>query len=139
MLRFFALAIVLAIGSAAVADDAPLVAVGVAKVDITPTEPIRLSGYGFRRTPHEGVIHPIWAKAVSIGDDASGPAVWLMVDATCIPERDRRVARRSASSSLTSSRFVTHTHRADGGRRVVTVRRSDAAGTRSRGSTLHRN
>ena len=40
--------------------------VGVAKVDITPSYPIRLSGFGFRRTESEGVTQRIWAKALAI-------------------------------------------------------------------------
>ncbi|QIF03512.1 hypothetical protein [Roseimicrobium sp. ORNL1] len=33
--------------------------VGVAKADITPTEPIRLAGYASRNKPHESVEQPI--------------------------------------------------------------------------------
>ena len=43
--------------------------VGVAKRDITPDYPVRLSGFGFRRTESEGVTQRIWAKALAIGAD----------------------------------------------------------------------
>jgi len=99
------------------AQDYVLTPVGVAKVDITPTEPIRLSGYGFRRTPHEGVVHPIWAKALAIGHDDSGPAVLLMVDGTCIPQAvtDEVARRLEARGKVTPDKFgltYTHTHTA---------------------------
>lgn len=117
MLRSLALVFWLTIAVTASASEPPLVDVGVAKIEITPTEPVRLSGYGFRRAPHEGVIHPIWAKAIAIGDDASGPAVWLIVDATCIPEAvtDEVARRLSDKSAVRPDKFAlsfTHTHTA---------------------------
>ncbi|MEM7012128.1 MAG: hypothetical protein AAF585_11650 [Verrucomicrobiota bacterium] len=33
----------------------PQLQAGVASIDITPTEPIRLAGYSSRTVPHEGV------------------------------------------------------------------------------------
>src|SRR5438270_13261656 len=54
--------------------------VGVAAIDITPSYPVRLSGFGFRRQESEGVTQPIFAKALAIGDDADGPALLLTVD-----------------------------------------------------------
>ena len=46
--------------------------IGVAQVDITPDYPIRLSGYGGRRTESEGVTQQIWAKALAIDDTRPG-------------------------------------------------------------------
>ncbi len=57
--------------------------VGVAKIDISPYGPIRLSGYlrvGERAKESEGVLQPIWAKALAIGSDAQGPSVVITVD-----------------------------------------------------------
>ena len=45
------------------ADKNNVIQVGVAEVDITPDYPIRLSGYGSRRTESDGIIQRIWAKA----------------------------------------------------------------------------
>jgi len=59
---------------------------GVAKVDITPDYPIRLSGYGGRRKEHEGVVHPVWAKAVAFGSDTQGPTVLITVDNLGVPD-----------------------------------------------------
>src|SRR2546430_983100 len=54
--------------------------VGVAKVDVTPGYPIRLSGYGDRRTVSEGAAQQIWAKALAIGSDQDKPVIWITVD-----------------------------------------------------------
>src|SRR5438132_4817394 len=58
----------------------PSYSVGVAKVNITPGYPIRLSGYGDRRTVSEGVAQQIWAKALAIGSDQEKPVIWITVD-----------------------------------------------------------
>jgi hypothetical protein len=44
---------------------------GVAKVAITPKEPMWMAGYGNRTKPSEGVLHELSAKALAI-EDASG-------------------------------------------------------------------
>ena len=60
--------------------------VGVAAVDITPDYPVRLSGFGFRRTESEGVTQRIWAKAIAFGgDDGARPG----------GDRHRRQPRRA--------------------------------------------
>ena len=45
-----------------------LIPVGAARVDITPDYPVRLSGYGSRKTWNEGVEQKLWARALVIGD-----------------------------------------------------------------------
>ena len=47
---------------------------GVAKIDITPDYPVRLAGFGFRRTESEGVTQQIHASALAI-DDGGDPIV----------------------------------------------------------------
>jgi hypothetical protein len=59
--------------------------VGVAKIDITPSYPIRLSGFGFRRTESEGVTQRIWAKALAIEDKSNKPVVLIAVDNVGVP------------------------------------------------------
>ena len=54
------------------------IAVGVAEIDITPTEAIRLTGYGNREQPTADVRQRLWAKALAFGDDK--PAVLIAVD-----------------------------------------------------------
>src|SRR5262249_55232365 len=50
------------------AGDADTYPVGVAAVDVTPSYPIRLHGFGFRRAESEGVRQHVFAKALAVGD-----------------------------------------------------------------------
>src|SRR5687768_1177369 len=91
--------------------------VGVAAVDITPDYPVRLSGFGFRRTESEGVTQRIWAKAMAFGDDARGPAILVTVDNLGVPiSMTRDVAGRLArKAKVDPTRFAvtsSHTHTA---------------------------
>lgn len=89
--------------------------VGVARIDITPDYPIRLSGFGFRRTESEGVTQRIWAKALAIDDGE--PAVFLAIDTCGISAAHVRelAARLEKKARLKPDRLavtVTHTHTA---------------------------
>ena len=35
---------------------------GVGRIDVTPDNPVRLSGFGFRREESEGITQRIWQK-----------------------------------------------------------------------------
>jgi hypothetical protein len=87
--------------------------VGVAKIDITPNYPVRLSGFGVRRTESEGVRQRIWAKALAIDDGQ--PAILITVDNLGIPAYlVDQVAGRLAEK-VKRDRFAitaTHTHTA---------------------------
>jgi hypothetical protein len=76
---FFFVAAALTAGATA-ADPMGVYHVGVAAQDITPNYPIRLNGFGFRRTESEGVTQRIWAKALAIGSDEQKPLVLVTVD-----------------------------------------------------------
>src|SRR5689334_14821161 len=79
--------------------------VGVAQVDVTPTYPVRLSGFGFRRTESEGVTQKIWAKALAVGDRE--PAVLLTADNLGVPARIAdEVASRLAKHGLRRDRLA---------------------------------
>jgi len=89
--------------------------IGVAKVDITPTEPVRLSGYGSRRAEHEGVVQRIWAKAIALQSGEGQPAVLLTVDNCGVPASMRDAVRQrvNARTPLADERFAvcsSHTH-----------------------------
>lgn len=91
------------------------VPVGAAAVDITPDYPVRLSGYGGRREPHQGVAQRIYAKALAIGADAPGPAVLVTVDNCGVPASMRAevVRRLAAKTRVRDSHFAiasSHTH-----------------------------
>src|SRR5438477_8643151 len=60
--------------------------VGVAKRDITPAYPVRLSGFGGRRMESGGITVPIYARALVIGSDEEGPALLIVVDTTGISD-----------------------------------------------------
>ena len=65
---------------------AQTMSVGVARVDITPEYPVRLSGFGFRRAESEGVTLKIWAKALVFADEKEGPAILITTDNLCVPD-----------------------------------------------------
>ena len=97
---------------AAAAAAAAEVPVGVAKVDVTPTHPVVLTGYGSRTTEFEAVDAPIQARAMAIGDD---PAVVVAIDVCGVPASFVAEARRrvAASGAFDPARLVvaaTHNH-----------------------------
>jgi neutral/alkaline ceramidase-like enzyme len=111
---------VVLIGAAARAEQPPVAPqthlVGAAVRDITPDYPIRLSGFGSRRTESEGVTVPIHARALAIGADAEGPVVLLVVDTTGVSDSlVSEVARRLQPLGIRPERLAvtgTHTHTA---------------------------
>lgn len=48
--------------------------IGFGKVEITPQEPVRLSGYAVREKPHEGVADPLFARAMVLTELAAPSA-----------------------------------------------------------------
>jgi hypothetical protein len=104
--------------------DEPLVDVGVAKIDITPDSPIRLTGYASRKTEAAEVESRLWAKALAIGSDrtagvaeaqAPGPVVLVTVDNLGVPAqiRDAIAAGLHRRRGIADARFSicsSHTH-----------------------------
>jgi hypothetical protein len=90
--------------------------IGVAKIDVTPDYPIRLNGYGSRRTESEGILQHLFAKAIAIGRDEEGPALLVTVDNCVFPEYLREeLLKRLAQKKITSEKFAvctSHTHSA---------------------------
>jgi hypothetical protein len=93
-----------------------LMNVGVARVDITPQEPIRLAGYGARgKTPSEGVLQSLGAKAIAFGNENGKPSLLITVDLLGIPANitERLAASLADKIGLESSQLVilaSHTH-----------------------------
>ncbi len=122
MRRFFlgmAIFAGLIVSDAAAAADGPATySVGVGQADITPEYPVRLSGFGFRRTESEGVTQQIWAKALAISSTPeSDPVVLITVDNLGVPASmcDDIAKRLQAKVGLKRSRIsitATHTHTA---------------------------
>jgi putative membrane-bound dehydrogenase-like protein len=91
--------------------------VGVAKVDITPSTPIRLTGYAARKTESEGVEHRLFARALAIGTGKGDACVLVTLDTMAMPrEVVEEVARRlKEKAGLARERLAvcaTHTHAA---------------------------
>ncbi len=93
------------------------VEVGVAQIDITPDYPIRLNGYGSRRTVSEGIIQRIYAKALVIGNDDEVPVVMVTVENCGLPDEfvEEVSERIEQKADIPRENFVacfTHTHSA---------------------------
>lgn len=91
------------------------VELGVARRDVTPAEPIRLTGYASRKAPHVGVEQNLWAKALAIGSDREGPAVLITLDNCGVSEGTWREVRSrlAKSAKIRPDRIViasSHTH-----------------------------
>jgi putative membrane-bound dehydrogenase-like protein len=92
--------------------------VGLARVDVTPQTPIRLSGFASRLTESTGVRHPIYARAMAIRPASGGePVVVITVDSLCIPAylRDEVASRLKAKKNIANDRLAicsTHSHTA---------------------------
>ena len=90
--------------------------VGVAQIDITPEGPIRLAGYGVRKkTPSEGVLQRLGAKALAFGKDAQKPSILITVDLLGIPARitSKLTDQLSAKIGIDPANlaiFASHTH-----------------------------
>lgn len=98
------------------ADEEPTRLIGVARRDITPAYPIRLSGYAVRKTEATNAAQRLWAKALAIGNDEQSPGILITVDNTGVPKHVRdEVAARLARRRIDPSRVAvcsTHTHSA---------------------------
>src|SRR5262245_55886868 len=104
MTRFlWSAAIILLLTSITRAADQPATEyrVGMARIDITPKHPVRLNGFGSRRTESEGVTQRIWASALAIDDGSKSPALLITVDILGIPSEIRdELARRLDARKL---------------------------------------
>jgi len=88
---------------------------GVARVKITPEQPIWLSGYAARNHPSEGVVHDLWIKAVAFEDARGGRAVIVGADLIGLPRAitDPVAARLEKQYGVERARLLfnaTHTH-----------------------------
>ena len=97
--------------------------VGVAKIDITPHNPIRLSGYGDRKTESDGILQPISAKALTFGNDREGVSVLITVDLIGIPGHitSRLYERLASKIQLDTADLVICTSHTHGGPEVGTL------------------
>ncbi|MFM8393486.1 MAG: neutral/alkaline non-lysosomal ceramidase N-terminal domain-containing protein, partial [Acidobacteriota bacterium] len=70
---------------------------GVARVAITPTEPVWMAGYASRTRPAEGKVHDLYARALALEDRRGARVVIVTTDHLGIPrEMGEEIARRVA-------------------------------------------
>ncbi|MEJ7591550.1 MAG: neutral/alkaline non-lysosomal ceramidase N-terminal domain-containing protein [Planctomycetaceae bacterium] len=88
--------------------------VGVAALDITPSSPIRLNGFGGRTKESAGVRQQIWAKALAIETSDRDTVIVITVDTLGIPDDlTERLAVKLKSRGIDRSRLAicaSHTH-----------------------------
>jgi hypothetical protein len=88
---------------------------GLARADITPEGPVWMAGYAARKSPSEGVIQPLHAKALALRDAGGRTIVWITADvigfdrpfteAVINQIRDKHKLEREAVAL-----FASHTH-----------------------------
>ena len=88
---------------------------GTGRIDITPSGPIWLSGYGDRTHPSTGVLTKLWAKALAIDDGKGGRVVIITTDLIGLPRAitDTVSARIAKEFGLERSQILfnsAHTH-----------------------------
>src|SRR6478672_4538355 len=59
---------------------------GMAKANITPSEPIWLAGYGSRTHPADGTFMELWIKVLALEDSTGKRAIVLTSDTLGIPQ-----------------------------------------------------
>ncbi len=92
----------------------PTVSVGLAKRDITPTYPIRLSGYNGRTEEATEAETRLWAKAIAIGD-GDQMCILVTVDSIGVSEAitsevAARLAKRLGLRAERLAICASHTH-----------------------------
>lgn len=88
---------------------------GVARLDITPKEPIWMSGYAARTKPSTGALHPLWAKALAVEDRKGYRVVLVTTDLIGLPRSltDVVAARMEKEHGLRRAQLLfnaSHTH-----------------------------
>jgi neutral ceramidase len=89
--------------------------VGIARVEITPKQPVWMAGYAARVHPAEGTVHPLWAKALALEDARGERAVIVTTDLLGLVRHvsDAVGTRVHRSTGIPRDRIVltsSHTH-----------------------------
>ncbi|NMC19046.1 MAG: hypothetical protein GYA33_01390 [Thermogutta sp.] len=89
--------------------------VGLARVEITPSEPTWMAGYAGRNRPAEGTAQPLWAKALAVSDPDGSTAVLVTADILGLTREvgDRVAAEVEAQKGIPRERIMlaaSHTH-----------------------------
>lgn len=91
-----------------------LINTGLARIDITPEIPIRLTGYSNRDVPFEDVSQKLWAKALAMGD-MDNLSILITVDLLGIPGNITKkvrseLARQTGLQNVQLAISASHTH-----------------------------
>jgi neutral ceramidase len=89
--------------------------IGLAKVKVTPDEPIRMAGYAARTLPFESVTSDLYAKAMAFEDRDGNRALLITADTLGFPEElSERICKRVMVAAGLERESVllngTHTH-----------------------------
>ena len=98
---------------------------GASSVDITPSMPMWMAGYGSRNKPGNEVAHPLHAKALVLKDGRGKVAIILTADLLGIPATLRKMVEEKVSEQYNvSPSFLlmsySHTHSGPEVRSIVT-------------------
>lgn len=112
VLTIFFSVLILSMGRSQEAD---LWRAGVARVVITPDQPLWMAGYAVRDHESEGTLHDLWAKALALEDAMGNRAVLVTTDLLGFPKAmsDRIRDRLSKKFKLSRSQIIlnsSHTH-----------------------------
>lgn len=105
----------LSVGREAFSQKQKLLNVGVARIDITPDTPVRLTGYSNRDDPFTSIHHRLWAKALAFGNESKNYSILITVDLLGIPHnitekvRDE-LAKEIGLNPANLSICASHTH-----------------------------
>ena len=90
---------------------------GVARVDITPRQPMWMAGFANREHPSEGTRHALWGKALALEDATGSRAVLVTLDLLGLPKAVSDHIREGVQARYQLSRAQiilnsSHTHSA---------------------------
>ncbi len=88
---------------------------GIARVEITPTDTVWMAGYASRNHPADGTLHPLWAKAMAIHDKNGNKGVIVTTDLLGFPKNMSETIKKQCLEKygLSKAQIIlssTHTH-----------------------------
>ncbi len=72
---------------------------GVSSIDITPSMPMWMAGYGSRNKPGNEVAHPLHAKALALKDGTGKVALIITLDILGVPANLRKMVEKQVSEN----------------------------------------
>lgn len=116
-MRFFVISSLFIIGFFAAVHTGKAIKVGIAEVDITPDDGVRLWGYSTRTDPSEGSFDPLKARAIVFDDGLKLASIVTLDLGRTFPEKILSGLRKKIHEKYNLSQLLitaTHTHAAPG-------------------------